>query len=75
MSSLILSKSSLRASLLSSRIFLKSLSVTSVFTSVEISALTLFMSEAMPLFADAVAKKARVESVRTAMNFDFMFSS
>jgi len=36
-----------------------------------ISALTLFMSEAS-LLADALAKKASVEIVRIAMNFDFM---
>jgi hypothetical protein len=51
------------------------LSTTSDSTSAEISAvisaLTLFMSEAL-LLADAVAKKASVEIVRIAMNFDFM---
>ena len=66
----------MRASLLSSRIFLKSaLSTTSDSTSAEISAvisaLTLFMSEAS-LLADALAKKASVEIVRIAMNFVFM---
>ena len=62
----------MRASLRSSRIFLKSaLSVTSDLTSLEISFLTLFMSDAS-LLAEAVAKKASVEIVRIAMNFDFM---
>ena len=65
----------MRASLLSSRIFLKSLSVISVLVSVEISVeisdLTRFIPE-KSLFAEAVAKKASVESVRMAMNFDFI---
>ena len=77
-SALNFSKMLLRASLRSLRIFLNSLtsvletsSEISAETSVAISDLTFADSEAS-LLADAVAKKARVESVRMVMNFDFM---
>ena len=78
LSSLILSKSPLRVSLLSSRIFLKSLLsalsfATSVLTSVLIAVeMSVFTSVETSLLADAVAKKARVERVKMAMNLDFM---
>ena len=48
--------------------------VISFFTSVVISVVTLLASVEKSLLADAVAKKARVERVRVARNFDFITS-